>query len=66
MSSSRSRYIGIKFLIVKKRVQSGHIFIEHIGTNSMIADLLTKEVTLKVIHKHTASMGVILLKKIMF
>ena len=55
-SSSRSRYIDIKFLIVKKRVQSGQIFIEHIGPNSMIADPLIKGITPKVFHEHTASM----------
>ena len=37
------------------------MFIEHIGTNSMIAKLLTKELTPKVFHEHTACMGVILL-----
>ena len=58
-SSSRSRYIDIKFLIMKERVQSGQIFIEHIRTNSMIADPLTKELTPKVFHEHTASMSVI-------
>ena len=62
----RSRYIDIKFLVVKEKVQSGQIFIEHIGTNSMIADPLTKGLTLKVFHEHTASMGVISLKNIMF
>ena len=64
-SSSRSRYIDIKFLVVKERVQSGQISIEHIGTNSMIADPLTKGLTPKVFHEHTASMSVISLMKIM-
>ena len=36
------KFIDIKFLVVKERVQSGLISIEHIGTNSMIADPLTK------------------------
>ena len=50
---------------MKEIVQSGHISIEHIGTNSMITDPLTKGLTLKVIHEHAASMGVISLKDIM-
>ena len=40
-SSYRSKHIDIKFLIVKERVQSGQISIEHIGTNSMIVDPLS-------------------------
>ena len=60
MSSSRSKHIDIKFLVVKERVQSGQISIEHIGTNSMIADPLTKGLPPKVFHEHTAHMGVIL------
>ncbi|RVX19739.1 Retrovirus-related Pol polyprotein from transposon TNT 1-94 [Vitis vinifera] len=42
-SSTKSKYIDIKFLVVKEKVQSGQISIEHIGTNSMIADPLTKD-----------------------
>ena len=51
---------------MKERVQSGQISIEHIGTNSMIADPLTKGLPPKVFHEHTAHMGVILFKDIMF
>ena len=64
-SSFSSIYINIKFLVVKETVQSGQIFIEHIGTNFMIVDLLTKRLTHKVFHKHTASMNVISFKNIM-
>ena len=31
-SLSRSRHIDIKFLVVKEIMQSGQIFIEHVGT----------------------------------
>nr|CAN75475.1 hypothetical protein VITISV_006889 [Vitis vinifera] len=41
-SSSKSKHIDIKFLVVKERVQSLQVSIEHISTNSMIADMLTK------------------------
>ena len=59
-SFSKSKYIDIKFLVVKEIVQSGQVFIEHICTNSMIADPLTKGLTPTVIHEHTTRMGVIL------
>ena len=59
-SSSKSKHIDIKFLVVKERVQSGQVFIEHIGTNSMIVDPLTKGLPPKVFHEHTAHMGVTL------
>ncbi|RVX23060.1 Retrovirus-related Pol polyprotein from transposon TNT 1-94 [Vitis vinifera] len=58
-SSTKSKYIDIKFLVVKEKVQSGQISIEHIGTNSMIADPLTKGLPPKVFHEHIAHMGVI-------
>ena len=60
-SSLKSKHVDIKFLVVKERVQSGQVIIEHIGTNSMIVDSLTKGLTPKVFHQHTARMGVILL-----
>ena len=42
-SSTKSKHIDIKFLIVKERVQSGQVSIEHIRTNCMVADPLTKD-----------------------
>ncbi|XP_062075084.1 secreted RxLR effector protein 161-like [Humulus lupulus] len=64
-SSSKSKHIDIKFLVVKERVQSGQISIEHIGTHSMIADPLTKGLPPKVFHEHIAHMGVVLFEDIM-
>ena len=58
-SSTKSKFIDIKFLVVKERVQDRQIVIEHIGTNSMLADPLTKGLTPKAFHEHTAHMGVI-------
>ena len=58
-NSAKSKHIDIKFLIVKERVQSGQLSIQHIGTNSMIADPLTKGVPPKVFHEHTAHMSVV-------
>ena len=61
-SSTKSKHIDIKFLVVKEIVQSGQLSIEHIGTNSMVADPLTKRLPPKVFHEHTAHMGVVSLK----
>ncbi|KAK8320852.1 hypothetical protein V6Z12_A12G063400 [Gossypium hirsutum] len=40
------------------------IFIEHIGTNSMIADPLTKSLPPKVFYEHTAYMSVTLFEDV--
>ncbi|RVW20741.1 Retrovirus-related Pol polyprotein from transposon TNT 1-94 [Vitis vinifera] len=58
-SSSKSKHIDIKFLIVKERVQSLQVSIKHISTNSMIVDLLTKGLPPKVYHEHVTHMGVV-------
>lgn len=59
-STTEAKHIDIKFLVVKEKILSGQISIEHIGTNSMIADPLTKALAPKVFHEHTAHMGVTL------
>ncbi|KAL5856864.1 hypothetical protein ACOSQ3_004322 [Xanthoceras sorbifolium] len=64
-SSSKSKHIDIKFLVMKERVQSGQISIEYIGTNSMIANPFTKGLPPKFFQKHTAHMGVVLYEDIM-
>ena len=66
MSSTKSKHIDIKFLVVKERVQSGQMSIIHIGTNSMIADPLTKGLPPKMFHEHTARMGVMSFEDIQF
>ena len=58
-SSSKSKHIDIKFLVVKERVQSLQVLIEHISTNSMIVDPLTKGLPPKVFHEHVTRMGVV-------
>jgi len=58
-SSSKSKHIDIKFLVVKERVQSFQVSIEHISTDSNIADPLTKGLPPKVFHEHVAHMGVV-------
>nr|KYP60321.1 Retrovirus-related Pol polyprotein from transposon TNT 1-94 [Cajanus cajan]KYP60342.1 Retrovirus-related Pol polyprotein from transposon TNT 1-94 [Cajanus cajan] len=65
-SSTKCKHIDIKFLVVKERVQSKQLSIEHIGTNSMVADQLTKGLPLKMFHEHTAHMGVMSLSDVQF
>jgi hypothetical protein len=54
-SSSKSKYIDIKFFAVNERVQSGLISI---GTASMLADPLTKGLIPKQFHEHVANMSI--------
>ena len=50
-SSMKSKYIDIKFLAVKERIQNGQLCIEHVSTNSMIADPLTKVLPPKMLYE---------------
>ena len=56
-SLTKSKHIDIKYLVVKERVQNGQLSIEHISTNSMVADPLTKGVPASVFREHIAYMG---------
>jgi len=58
-STTKSKFIDIKFLIVKERVQNKQILIEHIGTNFMLADPFIKGLMPSVFHEHIAHIGVI-------
>ncbi|KAI5663262.1 hypothetical protein M9H77_22585 [Catharanthus roseus] len=58
-SSTKSKHIDLKFLVVKERVQNGIISIELIGSGYMLADLLTKAMTPKVFIEYTTHMGVV-------
>ena len=56
-SLTTSKQIDIKYLVVKERVQNGQLSIEHIGTDSVLADPLTKGVLDSVFREHIAYMG---------
>ncbi|RDY12340.1 hypothetical protein CR513_02897, partial [Mucuna pruriens] len=58
-SSTKSKFIDIKFLIVKERVQNKQISIKHIGMSFILINLLTKELKPKVFHEHIAHMDVV-------
>lgn len=65
-SSSKSKHIDIEFLVVNERIQSKIVSIKHIGTNSMLADPLTKGMTPKVFQEYTAHMGVVIIDNMQF
>jgi hypothetical protein len=44
-NSDRTRHIHIRYFFVKDRMKSGEISIEHMPTEDMIADFLTKPLT---------------------
>jgi len=59
MSTTKSKFIDFKFLVVKEKVQNKQISIEHLRTNYMLADPLMKGLESKVFHEHIAHMGVV-------
>ncbi|XP_039123482.1 secreted RxLR effector protein 161-like [Dioscorea cayenensis subsp. rotundata] len=56
-SGSRSKHIDIKYLALKERVNAGEVTIQHISTELMIADPLTKEIAPKLFRDHVEHMG---------
>ena len=42
--SERSRHIDIKYFWLAERVKNGEVVIEHLGTEKMFANILTKPV----------------------
>jgi hypothetical protein len=58
-SSSGSKYIDIKYLVVRDRVKEGQTKIEHVNTEVMIADPLTKGLAPKVFKTHVTNMGIV-------
>ena len=56
-SSGAAKHIDIKFYAVKKQVQDETICLEHIRTDKMLADPLTKGLPPNVFREHLAGMG---------
>ena len=52
-----SIYIDIKYLTIRERVKEMKVVIEHISTESMIADPLTKGMPPKYFKNHVVQMG---------
>ena len=58
-SGSRSKHIDIKYLAIRDRVKKQEVSIEHISTDMMIADPMTKGLSVKVFSKHVEGIGLI-------
>ena len=65
-SSTTSKHIDIKYLVLIERVHNHIVSIEHIKTNFMLVDPLSKTLTPKVFHGHTGQMGVVSLEDVQF
>ena len=55
--SGAAKHIDIKFYVVKEQVQDQAICLEHVRTNKMLADPLTKGQPPKVFREQLAGMG---------
>lgn len=58
-SSSACKHMEIKFLIVKERIRDHLVSIEHIGTDHMLADPLTKALPPGTYKGHVLKMGLV-------
>ena len=56
-SSGTAKHIDIKYYVVKDKVRNHVISLEHISTEKMLADPLTKGLPPNVFREHVASMG---------
>ena len=56
-SESRSKHIDIKYLAIRERVKEKKVVIEHVNTELMIADPLTKGMPPKNFKDHVVRMG---------
>jgi len=51
------KHMEVKFLTIKEMVQNGDIIVEHVPTDDMLADPLTKGLCLCVFKRHIMNMG---------
>ena len=52
-----SKHMEVKYLTIKEKVQTGDVAVEHISTDDMIADSLTKGLRPYVFDRHVINMG---------
>ena len=55
-TSPQTRYIAVRFFWVKDRVDSGEIILEHVPSEAMLADLLTKPIQGTTFHRLRAAL----------
>ena len=56
-SGSRNKHIDIKYLAIRERVKENKVVVEHVSTELMIADPLTKGMPLFKFKDHVMNMG---------
>ncbi|CAH9090786.1 unnamed protein product [Cuscuta epithymum] len=56
-SSGAGLFLDTKYLFVRERVEENEICIEHISTNNMLADPLTKGLSPSIFQRHVTNMG---------
>ena len=56
-SGSRSKHNDIKYLAIRERVKENKVVIQHINSEYMIVDSLTKGMPLKKFKVHVVQMG---------
>ena len=60
ISSTRSKHFDIKFMFVREKVLDYQTRIEHTATKNMLADPLTKGLSIGVFQNHVTHMGVVM------
>ena len=58
-SGSHNKHIDIKYFVVRRHVRNGKISVEHISTQQMIADPMTKGLPANLYKSHVGNMGII-------
>lgn len=58
-SSSRTKHFDVKYLFVREKIQEFQTRIEHIDTGNMLADPLTKGLTVGIFRNHVIHMGLV-------
>ena len=56
--SKSAKHMELKYFVIKGEVQKRRVLIEHVNTELMIADLLTKGLPPKVFTGHVKNMGI--------
>ena len=59
--SSKSKHIELKFDVVQERIQQQKVSMEHIKTDLILVDPLTKALAPKKFREHVSSMGLAIL-----
>ena len=57
INGSQSKHIDIKYLVIREHVKEKKVVIEHVNTELMIADHLTKGMPKKNFKDHVVQMG---------